>query len=277
MVTGASDGLGKEFALNLASKGFNIVLVSRTLSKLQTFAQELETKNPGVQTKVLDIDFSADNDEDYSRLEKIIDGLDIGILVNNVGQSHSIPVPFTLTDKKELQNIITINCIGTLKVTQLIAPRMESRKRGLILTMGSFGGWMPSPLLATYSGSKAFLQHWSTALASELKPKGVDVQLCLSYLVVSAMSKVRKPSALIPGAKSFVRAALGKIGSGSWQQTAYTYTPYWSHALLGWVIENTFGTGHAALVWYNQKMHEDIRRRALKKQAREAAKQAKEN
>lgn len=277
VVTGASDGLGKEFALNLASKGFNLVLVSRTLSKLQAFAQELETKYPGVQTKVLDIDFSADKDEDYARLEKLIDSLDIGILINNVGQSHSIPVPFTLTDKKELQNIVTINCLGTLKVTQTIAPRMESRKRGLILTMGSFGGWMPSPYLATYSGSKAFLQHWSSALAAELKPKGVDVQLCLSYLVVSAMSKVRKPNALVPSAKSFVRSALGKIGLGDWQQTAFTYTPYWSHALLGWTIENTLGTGHALLIWYNLKMHEDIRKRALNKQAREAAKQAKEN
>ncbi|RYP30487.1 hypothetical protein DL767_006228 [Monosporascus sp. MG133] len=277
VVTGASDGLGKEFALNLASKGFNLVLISRTLSKLQAFAQELEAKYPGIETKVLDIDFSADKEEDYARLEKLVDGLDIGILINNVGQSHSIPVPFTLTEKKELQNIVTINCLGTLKVTRIIAPSMESRKRGLILTMGSFGGWMPTPYLATYSGSKAFLQHWSSALAAELKPKGVDVQLCLSYLVVSAMSKVRKPNLLIPNPKPWVRSALSKIGSGDWQQTAYTYTPYWSHALLGWTIENTVGVGHPFMIWYNKKMHEDIRRRALRKQAREAAKQAKEN
>ncbi len=204
-----------------------------------------------------------------------MDGLSIGILINNVGQSHSIPVPFTLTDKKELQDIITINCLGTLKVTRVIAPRMESRKRGLILTMGSFGGWMPTPYLATYSGSKAFLQQWSSALAAELKPKGIDVQLCLSYLVTTAMSKVRKPSMLIPNAKSFVRTAVGKVGSGEWQQTASTYTPYWSHALLGWIVENTIGIGSAVGIWYNLKMHEDIRRRALRKQAREAAKQTK--
>ena len=226
---------------------------------------------------MLDFDFTADRDEDYARLEKLVDGLDIGILINNVGQSHNTATPFTLTEKKELQDIITINCLGTLKVTRVIAPLLEARKRGLILTMGSFGGFVPSPYLATYSGSKAFLQHWSSALAAELKPAGVDVQLCLSYLVVSAMSKVRKPNALVPSARAFVRAALGKIGSGDWQQTAYTYTPYWSHALLGWVIENTVGAGHALPIWYNMKMQQDIRRRYLKKQAREAAKQAKEN
>ncbi|KXJ88309.1 3-ketoacyl-CoA reductase [Microdochium bolleyi] len=273
VVTGASDGLGKEYATQLASKGFNLVLVSRTLSKLQDLSRELEAKYPGLETKVLDMDFAADSDKDYARLSQIIDGLDIGILINNVGQSHSIPVPFVETDRKELQSIVTINCLGTLKVTQAVAPGMKERKRGLILTMGSFGGWMPSPYLATYSGSKAFLQQWSAALASELRRDKVDVQLCLSYLVVSAMSKVRKPNMLIPGPKAFVRSALGKIGTGDWQQTAATYTPYWSHAIMAWFIENTIGVGSSIGIEQNLKMHIDIRKRALKKAAREAAKQ----
>ncbi|KAI1775529.1 short chain dehydrogenase [Hypoxylon cercidicola] len=273
VVTGASDGLGKEFATQLAAKGFNLVLVSRTLSKLEALSQELESKFSGLQTKVLDMDFSADDDADFARLAKLISGLDVGILINNVGQSHSIPVPFLLTESKELQDIITINCLGTLKVTQLVAPGMQSRKRGLILTMGSFGGWMPTPYLATYSGSKAFLQHWSSALAAELKPSNVDVQLCLSYLVTTAMSKVRRSSLLIPGPKQFVRAALGKVGLGGWQSTAYTYTPYWSHAVMAWFIENTIGIGHSFGIKVNLKMHQDIRSRALKKAARNAKKE----
>lgn len=273
MVTGASDGLGKEFATQLAAKGFNLVLVSRTLSKLEALSQELESKFSGLQTKVLDMDFSADDDADYARLAGLISGLDVGILINNVGQSHSIPVPFLLTESKELQDIITINCLGTLKVTRIVAPGMQSRKRGLILTMGSFGGWMPTPYLATYSGSKAFLQHWSAALGAELKPSNVDVQLCLSYLVTTAMSKVRRPSLLIPGPKQFVRAALGKVGLGGWQSTAYTYTPYWSHAVMAWFVENTIGIGHSLGIQVNLKMHQDIRSRALKKAARNAKKE----
>ncbi|KAI1076827.1 short chain dehydrogenase [Whalleya microplaca] len=272
IVTGASDGLGKEFATQLASKGFNLVLVSRTLSKLETLSHELESKFSGLETKVLDMDFSANNDADYTRLAELINGLDVGILINNVGQSHSIPVPFALTEKQELENIVTINCLGTLKVTRVVVPGMQTRKRGLVLTMGSFGGWMPTPYLATYSGSKAFLQHWSSALAAELKPSGVDVQLCLSYLVTTAMSKVRRPSLLIPSPRPFVRAALGKVGSGDWQGTAATYTPYWSHALMAWAIENTIGVGHSLAIWVNLKMHVDIRNRALRKAAREAKK-----
>ncbi|TAQ83782.1 hypothetical protein B7494_g7897 [Chlorociboria aeruginascens] len=258
VVTGASDGLGKEYALQLAAKGFNIVLVSRTESKLQALADEIDHKYASsIKTKILPMDFARNDDADYAKLKALIDGLDVGILINNVGQSHSIPVPFLLTPKEEMKNIITINCIGTLKITQIIAPGMVQRKRGLILTMGSFGGLGPTPLLATYSGSKAFLQQWSTALAGELKGTGVDVQLTLSYLVTSAMSKVRKTSLLIPNARTFVKSALAKVGrSGGAQQMAYTSTPFWSHALVQWWLENTLGLGSETVVGQSRVMHE---------------------
>ncbi|KAK4460880.1 hypothetical protein QBC42DRAFT_271332 [Cladorrhinum samala] len=273
VVTGASDGLGKEFASQLAAKGFNLVLVSRTKSKLETLSRELRLKWSGLDVKILDMDYTQDKDEDYERLAKLIAGLDVGILINNVGQSHSIPVPFLETKRDELQNIVTINCLGTLKTTQVVAPILVQRKKGLILTMGSFAGVMPTPLLATYSGSKAFLQHWSTSLASELKPHGVDVQLVVSYLVTTAMSKIRRTSLLIPNPKQFVRAALGKIGLDSNETFPNTYTPWWSHNMFKWVIESTVGAYSAFTINFNKKMHVDIRKRALRKAEREAKKQ----
>ena len=273
VVTGASDGLGKEFASQLAAKGFNLVLVSRTKSKLDTLARELSLRWSGVQVETLAMDYSKDNDADYERLAQLISGLDVGILINNVGQSHSIPVPFLETSREELQGIITLNCLGTLKTTQVVAPILTKRKRGLILTMGSFAGVMPTPYLATYSGSKAFLQHWSSSLASELKPQGVDVQLIVSYLVTTAMSKIRRTSLLIPNPKQFVRAALGKIGLSSTENFPNTYTPWWSHAAFKWVIDSTVGTTSAVTIWFNRRMHVDIRTRALRKAARDAKKQ----
>lgn len=275
VVTGASDGLGKEYATQLAAKGFNLVLVSRTQAKLDALAKDLEQKftGKGLQIKTLAMDFAQDNDADYERLRELVQDLDVGILINNVGQSHSIPVPFLETPKEELQNIVTINCLGTLKVTQIVAPILQKRKRGLILTMGSFGGWTPTPYLATYSGSKAFLQQWSNALASELSDYNVDVYLVLSHLVTTAMSKVRRTSLLIPNPRGFVKAALGKVGLGGYQTAPNTYTPWWSHAFMLWVIENVAGVNSPLTIWYNKKMHLDIRRRALRKQAREAKKQ----
>ncbi|KZF25377.1 estradiol 17-beta-dehydrogenase-like protein 12-b [Xylona heveae TC161] len=275
IVTGASDGIGKEYAIQLAQKGFNIVLISRTQSKLEALAQEIQTKYAGsaIQTKILTMDFTKNLDEDYSKLKALVDGLDVAVLVNNVGKSHEMPVPFILTPKQELNDIIAVNCIGTLRVTQIVAPGMAQRGRGLILTMGSFGGLLPTPLLATYSGSKAFLQQWSTALGAELKPHGVQVELVISYLVTSAMSKIRRPSLAIPNPRNFVKTTLAKIGrSGGAQGIAYTSTPYWSHGLMHWALSTFVGTMNHVALGQNKAMHESIRKRALKKQEREAKK-----
>ncbi|KAF2242422.1 NAD(P)-binding protein [Trematosphaeria pertusa] len=275
LITGASDGIGKEFALALAKKGYNIILISRTQSKLDTLASEISSKyGPKISTKTLAMDFSQNKDSDYTALRKLADGLDVSILVNNVGLSHSIPVPFVETPAQEMNDIIMINCMATLRVTKLIAPGMISRKRGLILTMASFGGFFPTPLLATYSGSKAFLQQWSTALGSELQPHGVHVQCIQSHLVTTAMSKIRKTSALVPNPRQFVQAVLGKIGrSGGAQNVAFTSTPYWSHGLMQWFLSRFLGERSQIVVKINRGMHEDIRKRALRKAARDAKNQ----
>lgn len=219
------------------------------------------------------MDFSRDDDADYDALGELVSGLDVGVLLNNVGQSHDMPVPFLETPRQELQNIVTINCLGTLKVTQVVAPILKQRKKGLILTMGSFAGWTPTAYLATYSGSKAFLQHWSSALAAELASDGVDVQLVLSHLVTTAMSKIRRPSLLIPTARNFVKATLSKVGSGAYQTASNTYTPWWSHAFMLWVIETVPGVFGSITIKVNKDMHVDIRKRALRKKEREAKKQ----
>jgi 17beta-estradiol 17-dehydrogenase / very-long-chain 3-oxoacyl-CoA reductase len=272
MVTGASDGIGKEFAIQLAQKGFNLLLISRTASKLEALSQEIEDKH-GIKTKVLAMDFAKNSDADYAKLKALVDGLDIALLVNNVGLSHAMPVPFLQTPKDEMRDIIMINCMATLRVTQIVAPYMVQRKRGLILTMGSMGGTLPTPLLATYSGSKAFLQQWSTALGAELKPHGIDVELVLSYLVTTSMSKIRRATLLVPNPRDFVKATLRSIGlSGGSQSRAYTSTPFWVHALMQWWLENTVGLMNSVVLGQNLRMHQDIRNRALRKLERDAKK-----
>ena len=280
VITGASDGIGKEFALQLARKGYNLLLISRTQSKLESLASEIKSSTSkkngkGVEVSTFAMDFTQNRDADYDTLATVLNGLDVGILVNNVGLSHSIPVSFLETDEKEMKDIITVNVTGTLRITKLVAPKLVEKKRGLILTMASFGGVFPTPLLATYSGSKAFQQHWSVALAAELKPKGVHVQLIQSHLVVSAMSKIRRSSLLVPSPKQFVGAALGKIGvrAGA-QDVAYTSTPWWSHAVMQWVINNLAPGGQMGtlVLGQNKSMHEQIRKRALRKAEREAKK-----
>ncbi len=215
------------------------------------------------------MDFSANKDSDYNNLQALVDGLDVAFLINNVGQSHSIPVSFIHTPKEEIDGIIEINCHATLRVTQIVARGMVQRKRGLILTMGSFGGLVPSPLLATYSGSKAFLQHWSTALGSELEPKGVTVELVQSYLVTSNMSKIRRSSAMVPTPRQFVKATMSRIGrTGGAQGWAFTSTPYWTHALVQFIVSQLVAIGNPVMLRWNRGMHEGIRKRSLKKMER---------
>lgn len=284
VVTGASDGIGKEFASQLASKGFNLVLISRTESKLVALKDELEGKF-NIKAKILAIDISADSKDNYNKIYSLCDDLPISILVNNVGQSHSIPVPFLATEEEEMRNIITINNTATLMITQIIAPiiirtvkkhresgdKKLKSQRGLILTMGSFGGLIPTPLLATYSGSKAFLQNWSSSLAGELAADNVDVELVLSYLVTSAMSKVRRTSMMIPNPRTFVKSTLRNIGRRCGAQDRYgTITPLWSHAIYHFVIEELFGVYARVVNEINYKFHKSIRIRAVRKAVREA-------
>ncbi|KAL8677744.1 MAG: hypothetical protein Q9186_005854 [Xanthomendoza sp. 1 TL-2023] len=277
IITGASDGLGKEFALHLSRIPFNLLLISRTSSKLDALAHSIRSANPKINVKTLAFDFSTVNDASRETLAPLKNAIaeieDIAILINNVGKSHDIPVPFVETEEAEMRDIVNINCLSTLLTTSLVAPRMVKQKRGLILTMGSFGGLMPTPLLATYSGSKAFLQQWSTALGSELQPHGVTVELVQSYLVTSAMSKIRRSSLMVPSAKAFVRSVLKGVGrTGGAQGWGWTSTPYWTHAIMQWGLSGLAGINDRLVVGVNKGMHEGIRKRALRKRERDSKK-----
>ncbi|CAE6411626.1 unnamed protein product [Rhizoctonia solani] len=308
VVTGATDGIGREFASQLAKAGFNILIASRSQEKLDAFASELQSKY-SVSTKAYPIDFSRRDTEAYAGLAALFEGLEVGVLVNNVGRSHDIPADFheiPLIDHEDIveinvnatikvgyraphlitipvdvalfspsdllpvdhEDIVEINVNATIKVTRLIVPGMITRRRGLVLNLGSFAGAVPSPMLATYSGSKAFLSTWSRALAAELAPRGVDVQLVNTYFVVSSMSKIRRATAMIPSPSTYVRSVLAKIGL----QGDYT-TPYWAHGVLAYAMN--FAPS-AWLIKYTLNLHKDIRRRALKKREREAAAAKKE-
>lgn len=279
VVTGASDGIGKEYAKQMASRGFNLILISRTLSKLEALQTEFQ-ETYKIKVEILAIDIAKDELSHYEQIKSICSTLPISVLINNVGQSHSIPVPFLETEENELRNIITINNTATLLITQIIAPiikdtvKDKKANRGLILTMGSFGGLIPTPFLATYSGSKAFLQNWSSSLAGELAEDKIDVELVLSYLVTSAMSKVRRTSMLIPNPKQFVASTLKNVGRRCGSQERYaTITPYWSHAIYQFVIDETFGVYSKVVNAINYSFHKSIRIRALKKAARQTKQQ----
>ncbi|EJF60386.1 3-ketoacyl-CoA reductase [Dichomitus squalens LYAD-421 SS1] len=279
VVTGASEGIGREFALQLAQQGFNVVVSARNASALATLVSEIEAKSTGgkkVQAKAVPMDFSKlDDAAQWGRLESELAGLDIGVLVNNAGKSYNYPEEFHASSRKDMEDIVTINVNSVIRLTHIVLPGMVERKRGLIINMGSFSGTsVASPMLSTYAGTKSFLSSFSGSLAEEVRGKGIDVECVNTYFVVSNMSKIRRSSALIPTPKAFVRSVLSKItlpGGALWTNRPGVVTPYWSHGLLDYVM-NVIGW-NMAFVRYTHSLHKDIRRRALRKLEREAKQQ----
>ncbi|KAG0169324.1 hypothetical protein DFQ28_010301 [Apophysomyces sp. BC1034] len=274
VITGASDGIGKEFAAQLAKSKFNVLLVSRTASKLDAIAQELSQKY-GVETKTYAMDFTKGDDRDFARLDEIINSVRVGVLVNNVGTNHDIPTPFAEEDEQVINNIVEVNIKGAMKMAKIVLPQMRQNRSGLILNLGSFSGLVATPYLSVYSAGKAFLCTWSQALGMEVAEEGIVVENINTYFVVSAMSKIRKPSLLIPLPKPYVAYVLSKIGLACGAGTPFTSTPYPTHGIANWLIDNVFNS--TFWVGQNYAIQKDIRKRALRKREREAAAARKEN
>lgn len=230
VVTGSTDGIGKEFALQLATKGLNIILVARDAEKLKATKQEIE-KNSKVSIVTFVMDFAQPAKDTIEKFVHDLKDKKVTVLVNNVGVSHAHPEYFIETAPEAIEAIIKINVLNTLLFTRALLPGMVERKNGLILNLGSFSGETPIPLLQTYSASKSFLKAWSMALSAEVEHQGVQVQLLNTYFVVSKLSRRKRATMFIPSPEDYVKAALRNAG-----QTAFA-TPYPMHALLGLLMD----------------------------------------
>lgn len=157
LVTGPTDGIGKGFAFQLARKGLNLILVGRNPDKLKDVSNSIQAKYSKTQIKTVVVDFSGDISDGIQRIRESIEGLDVGVLINNVGISYPYARFFHEVDEELLKNLIKINVEGTTKVTQAVLPGMLQRKRGAIVNIGSGAAIViPSdPLYAVYAATKA--------------------------------------------------------------------------------------------------------------------------
>ena len=177
VITGATDGIGKEFCMQLAKLKFNIVLVSRTPEKLERVAEEIKSKH-GVETKTIAVDFSKCHEPGF--FDKIVEGtkdLDISILVNNVG-IDSIE-RFDELSEEYIQRTIVMNCWAMTFMVRSLIKKIASRKRGAVINLASMIGLYPAHHYNIYSASKAFVDMLSRCLSREYN--NVDVlSLCPS-------------------------------------------------------------------------------------------------
>jgi uncharacterized protein len=170
LVTGASSGIGKEFARQIAASGINIVLVARREDLLKEVGVEF-SKRYGVEYRVVVLDVSR---EDFiGQLASATDNLDIGLVVSNAGTGNS--GEFLKLDRQLLQATLRLNTMAHLGITHHFGAKLAERRRGGIILVGAMGAENGVPFMANDGGAKAYVHSLGEALQYEFKPLGVYV------------------------------------------------------------------------------------------------------
>ena len=172
LVTGASTGIGRQYAEQLAALGYNLIVVSRTESLLEELALELREKY-GVEVivHVKDLATMTAAEELFAWTEQ--EALKVDVLINNAGMFSFCDIANTPAER--IKRAITLHDITNTLLCQLYGNDMAERGGGYILNMSSFSIWMPFPGLSLYSASKAYLKSFSVAYAKEMRDKKVYV------------------------------------------------------------------------------------------------------
>jgi uncharacterized protein len=172
LITGASGGIGEALARTLAQHGYDLILVARTISKLETLGAELTAKN-GVQTTSISSDLSAFDASEKLIAELETRELNVDLLVNNAGFAEY--GEFATGDPQKQQQMISLNILTLTMLTRALLPKMLERKFGRVMNVASTAAFMPGPLMSVYYASKAYVLSFSEALGEELLGTGVTV------------------------------------------------------------------------------------------------------
>lgn len=172
VITGASSGIGVEFAKRMAKEGYPLVLVARRKERLEQLAQELDT-----ECMILTADLS-DMDE-CKRIMKELDSVDIDVFINNAGFGHCGET-LTIEAEREL-NMIDLNVKAMHLLSKLALDKMIDKNKGYVLNVASSAGLLPAgPYMSTYYATKAYVTSYTRGVAEELRRKHSDVYIgCL--------------------------------------------------------------------------------------------------
>lgn len=255
LITGATDGIGRQFALQLAHLNSNLILIGRNDEKLGKVREEIENiwktrdagrrasspkegkhanhqeepkTNPSSrklpskhgrarQVRCIKIDLATciQEQEVQDRIMHLFNELPISIVINNAGVLNDLPAPFHLLPTADINSMLAVNDAATLLVTKAILPQMIQRQCGLVVNVGSMAASLITPYMQVYGASKGFIEKFTLALNLEYAADGVHVEYLCPYYVVTKLSKVARESILAPSAEFFVRCAVATIGLGS--------------------------------------------------------------
>lgn len=171
LITGATGGLGREFARQLVEAGFDLVLVGRDRAALEEMAGPLRAGGRTVHTRTADLSQADTAQQLITSLTA--DKIAVDLLVNNAGFGGY--GPFSETGLKTETDMIAVNVTALTALTKLVLPGMLARGRGRILNVASTAAFQPGPLMAVYYATKAYVLSFSIALRDELNGSGVTV------------------------------------------------------------------------------------------------------
>jgi uncharacterized protein len=187
LVTGASGGLGADFARQLACRGANLILVARREEQLRAVALEMEQKH-GVSVQTIALDLTAPNAPQvlYNQLHQ--QGIHVDILVNNAG--FGLYGAFAEGPWEREKEMLDLDIVSLTHLTKLFLKDMLARKSGYILQVASIGAYQPSPTYATYSAAKAYVLSMGEAINYELRHSGVSMTVISPGVTATEFLKV---------------------------------------------------------------------------------------
>jgi len=166
LITGASSGIGEQFARQLAARGYDLILVARRKDRLEKLAGELPTT-----THVITNDLGSDAADLKKDVDKL--GVEVDLLINNAG--FGLRGRFLESAEDRDAEMVRVNCEAVVILTRAFLPAMIERGRGGVITVASTAGMQPLPYEATYGATKAFALNFTEALHEELRGTGVKM------------------------------------------------------------------------------------------------------
>ncbi len=211
LVTGASGGIGYEFAKLLAQDGYNLILVARSKDTLLKQAADFKQKH-SVEVRAIakDLAQASSPQEVFDEVKSA--GSNVNVLINNAGfATYGHFVELNLT--KELE-MMQVNIVTLTHLTRLFLPDMVERRSGKILNVASTAAFQPGPLMAVYYASKAFVLSFSEAIANELEGTGVSVTALCPGPTESGFQQraAMEDSKLVNGKKIMSAETVAKAG-----------------------------------------------------------------
>ena len=173
LITGASAGIGREFARQLTGRAGALVLVARRMERLEELRDELTKRDPNLNVLIRAVDLSqpSEVDELCAWLER--EKVTVDFLINNAGLGDR--GIFVTSDPQRVREMLAVNVVALTTLTRALLPAMIQKKRGAILNVSSSAGFLPIKKLAVYAATKAYVTSFSEALRAEVQGSGIAV------------------------------------------------------------------------------------------------------